>query len=211
MQLREFIDRYRLTAAILAAGLVLEAFFVVMHGINKEAFGDGYFFSLDNDLSLPSWATCVLFAWAGSVCALFAVFERAARRPFAALGVISFGLSMEQFVQLHGRVEESVADPGSKLIEIFLGVAIVVAIVLAARVLSPPFRQLLLGSIAILVISSLSSQANQSLDPPYVGVIFFQTVEEIFEMLTATLIIAATVEPLWDSIQRHVRGGPGAS
>lgn len=211
MDRQALIERHSLVYRILLAGILLQAFFVLMHGINKELFDDGFFFSLDHDLSLPSWATCALFAVAGAACGFYAGFVQAARRPFAALAVFCLGLSMEQLVQLHVRVEESVADPGSKLIEIALGVILVLVISLAARTLSRPFRGLLLSSIAILVISALSSQMNQSLDLPYVGVIFFQTLEEVTEMLTAIVIVAAVAEPLWTAVSRRAQAGPAGA
>jgi FtsH-binding integral membrane protein len=196
--------RYPLAFRLIVAGLALQVFFVVMHGLNKELFGDGFFFALDHDLSLSAWATGVLFFLAGLLAGVIAWLDPAVRRPIGALAAISIALSIEQVVQLHGRIEASVADPGSKLIEICVALVIVAVIVLASRALRPPHRQLLLSSIGLLVLSALASQANQSIDPPYAGVIFFQTVEEVCEMLTAIAIVAALAEPLVRAVWRTV-------
>lgn len=195
----ELFERYPLTSRIVAFAVALEVFFVFMHGVNSAFFGDGYFFALDHDLSLPSWATGALFTLGGAGCGLLAWADRGVRAPFAALSVVAFGLSLEQTAQLHGRIEETVS--ASKAIEIVIGIAVILIIVLAARALSQPFNLVLLSSIGFLVISVLASQMNQSFeDMPKAGIVFFQTIEEICEMLTAWAIIAAVAEPLWRAI-----------
>lgn len=203
MPTRETLDRYPLTAWILGLGLLLFAFFVFMHGVNKVLLDDGYVFSLDHDQSIPSWATGALFTLAGVAAALCAWLRPDSRKQMVVLAVIAFGLSMEQVIQLHGHIEEEVADPGAFLLEAAVGLAVIVAIVLAARTLKPPHRYLLLGSIGALLLASIASQANQSGDLPHSGVVFFQTVEEISEMLTALLIIAALAEPALRAAERH--------
>lgn len=208
MPTRETLARYPVTVWILGLGFLLFAFFVFMHGVNRVVFDDGYVFSLDHDQSIPSWATSALFTLAGVGAALCAWLRPGSRKQMAVLAVIAFGLSMEQVIQLHGRVEEEVADPGAFLLEAAVGMAVIVVIVLAARSLERPHRYLLLGSIGALLLAAVASQANQAGDLPHAGVVFFQTVEEISEMLTALLIIAAVAEPVLRAAERHFSGGP---
>lgn len=208
MPSRETLARYPLTAWILGLGLLVFAFFVFMHGVNRVLLDDGYVFSLDHDQSIPSWATSALFTLAGVGAALCAWLRPGGRKQMAVLAVIAFGLSMEQVIQLHGHVEEEVADPGAFLLEAAVGLAVIAAIVLAARTLEPPHRYLLLGAIGALLLASLASQANQGGDLPHSGVVFFQTVEEISEMLTALLIVAAVAEPVLQAAERHFGAAP---
>lgn len=203
MPTRETLARYPLTAWVLGLGLLLFAFLIFMHGVNRVLLDDGYVFALDHDQSISAWATSALFALAGVGAALCAWLRPGSRKQMVVLAVIAFGLSMEQVVQLHGHVEEEVADPGAFLLEATIGIAVIIAIVLAARSLEPPHRYLLLGSIGALLLASLASQANQSGDLPHAGVVFFQTVEEISEMLTALLIVAALAEPALRAAERH--------
>lgn len=207
MPLREAADRYPLTSWILGLGLGFFAFLVVMHGVNKELFGDGYVFALDSDQSIAAWATSAMFALGGLGSGLLAWLRPRDRTPLAVLALISTGLSMEQVVQLHGHVEEEVANPGATLLEAMVGLAVIVVIVLAARTLQRPHNYLLLGSIGALILASLASKANQEGEIAYAAVIFFQTVEEISEMLTALLIIAAVTEPTLRAFERRAGGG----
>lgn len=208
MPLREAADRYPLTTSIIGIGLGFFAFLVVMHGVNKELFGDGYVFALDSDQSISAWATSAMFALAGLGAGLLAWLRPEDRPLLAVLSVVTTALSAEQVVQLHGHVEEEIANPGSTLIEATIGIAVVIVIVLAARALARPYNYLLLGSIGALVLASLASKANQEGDIPYAAVIFLQTVEEISEMLVALLIIAALAEPVLRDFERRVRGNP---
>jgi hypothetical protein len=206
MQPRDAASRYPVTAWTLGLGLALFAFFVVMHGVNKVVFDDGYVFSLDHDQSIPSWATSALFLLAGAISGLLAWLRPRDRTILGALAAIATGLSIEQVVQLHSRVEEEIADPGAFLIEATIGLAVILVVVLVARTLARPHRYLMLGSIGALLLAALASQANQAGDLPQAGVVFFQTVEEISEMLTALLIIAAVVEPTLRAFERRIRG-----
>jgi hypothetical protein len=206
MQLRDAASRYPVTAWTLGLGLALFAFLVLMHGVNKVAFDDGYVFSLDHDQGIASWGTSALFLLAGVLSGLLAWLRPRDRTLLGALAAIATGLSIEQVVQLHSRVEEEIADPGAFLIEATIGLAVIVVVVLVARTLASPHRYLMLGSIGALLLAALASQANQAGDLPQVGVVFFQTVEEISEMLTALLIIAAVVEPALRAFERRIRG-----
>jgi hypothetical protein len=189
---------------ILVAGVALQAFFIVAHGVNKELLGDGTFLALDHDASLPSWATVVLFALAGICCALLAWLNPESRMPLAVLAGFSLALSLESTVQLHGQVERDSDNPFRSLVQLLGGAGFVAALLLVARALSRPFRWFLLLAVATIVAAAGASEMNDKFDLPYVGVIFFQTVEEVCEMMTAILVLAAVAEPLIAAIERRL-------
>ena len=78
------------------------------------------------------------------------------------------------------------------------------ALLLVARAFSRPFRWFLLLAVATIAVAAGASEMNDKFDLPYVGVIFFQTVEEVSEMLTAILLLAAVAEPLIAAIERRL-------
>lgn len=201
-------NQYRrrpVTTVIILAGVALQVVFVLAHGANKELLGDGVFLALDQDASLPSWSTIVLFAFAGTASGLLAWLRPAWRWPLVVLAVLTLLLSLEQTVQIHGRAErEEIGGAAGPLVEVIGGVGVLGALALAARAMPPPYRWLLLGAIATIGTAAFSSMVNDSFDLPYAGVIFFQTLEEVSEMLTATLILAATAEPLLGAIGQRL-------
>jgi hypothetical protein len=216
--------REPVTTRILLAGLALQAFFVVAHGVNKELLGDGTFLALDHDASLPSWATVVLFALAGTGCALLAWLRPEWRTSLALLTGFSLLLSLESTVQIHGQVERDSDNPFRSLVQLLGGAGFVAALLLAARALPRPQPWLLLASVATIAAAAGASEMNDKFDLPYAGVIFFQTVEEVSEMLTAILVLAAVAKPLIVAVERRLgeseagslngprqRRGPGAS
>jgi hypothetical protein len=201
--MRKLYDGVRaspVTFAILAGGLALQAVLVVLHGINKELLGDANFLALDKDNNLPSWITTALFVAAGLACGLLAWLRPRERVPLAFLAVVALLLSLEQMAQLHGELEEDLGDVMTLVIQPLLAVGLVAVVALAARGLPSLSKLLLWAAIACIAVSQLSSMINSDLDPPYALVVFFQTVEEVGEMLTAILLIAATAQPALDAI-----------
>lgn len=195
-KLEEQLRQRPVTARILLYGVAVQVLFIVLHGINKELLGDGNFLALDKDASLPTWFTVVLFAVAGISAALLAALRPKARLPLLGLAAYGFVFSLEQTTQIHTQLEDHIGDPIATLGEMAVGLLLVVVVVSVARMMEAPFKQLLWLSILTILISTGSSEMNSAFDLPYAGVIFFQTLEEVTEMLTATLFIAATVEPL---------------
>lgn len=194
------------------------------HGVNKELLGDGSFLALDHDASLPSWATVVLFALAASCCALLAWLRPEWRLSLALLTGFSLVLSLESTVQIHGQVERDPDNPFRSLVQLLGGAGFVAALLLAARALPRPHRWLVLIAVATIAAAAGASEVNDKFDLPYVGVVFFQTVEEVSEMLTAILVLAAVAQPLIGAVERRLgaaeagalsgprqRRGPGAS
>jgi hypothetical protein len=203
--------RWPVATTILAAGVALQAAFILLHGANKELFGDGAFLALDKDASVPSWATVVLYALAGIACASLAWLSPRLRWPLLALGGIALLLSLEQTAQVHVNLENDAGDPAASLVALVIGGGFAAALAAGARALGRPHSLLLWLAIAAIVVSGASSAANDGLDPPYAGVIFFQTVEEVSEMLAATLILAAVAEPLLAAARRRLQVSEGGS
>jgi hypothetical protein len=194
----------RVTLLILAAGLAIEVALVVLHGINKELLGDRLFLALDRDPNLPSWTETVLFVVAGLAMALLAWLKPAARIPFAVLALLAFLLSLEQMAQIHGDVEKALGDLATLVIQPLMALGLVLVVAWAARHLPSLSRVLLWGAIASIAVAQGSSLVNLQSDPPYAVNIFFQTLEEVGEIATAVLLIAAAAQPLMDSIVMRV-------
>jgi hypothetical protein len=205
-KLYDWVRASPVTFAILCAGVALQAVLVVGHGVNKELLGDANFLALDKDNNLPSWITTALFVVAGLACGLLAWLRPRERIPLAFLAVVALLLSLEQMAQIHGELEADLDELMTLVIQPLLAVGLVVVVALAARGLPPLSRVLLWAAIACIALSQLSSMVNSELDPPYALLIFFQTVEEVGEMLTAILLIAAMAQPTLDAVTARVLG-----
>jgi hypothetical protein len=203
----ERVRASRVTYAILAGGLALQLVLVLLHGVNKELLGDANFLALDMDNNLPSWITTALFVAAGLACGLLAWLRPPARVPLAVLAGLALLLSLEQMAQIHTRVEEDLGDTATLAIQPLMAAGLVVVVWLAARALPPLSKVLLWGAIAAIAVAQGSSLVGSELDLPYAGVVFFQTVEEVGEMLTAILLIAAAAQPALDAISARVLDG----
>jgi hypothetical protein len=204
---RELYEQVRaspVTFAILAGGLALQAVLVVLHGVNKELLDDANFLALDKDNNLPSWITTALFVAAGLACGLLAWLRPRERIPLALLGLVALLLSLEQMAQIHGELEADLGDVMTLVIQPLLAIGLVAVVALAARGLPTLSKVLLWAAIACIAVSQLSSMVNSEFDPPYALVVFFQTIEEVGEMLTAILLIAAAAQPALDAIRARV-------
>lgn len=192
------------TYRILLAGIALVAALVVLHGLNKELLGDAHFLALDKDNNLPSWATTALFAIAGVTYGLLAWLRPSARIPLAGLGALALLLSLEQTAQIHTRVEADLGDAATIGLQTLAALGVVGVVAFAARALPALSNALLLAAIAAIAVSQGASVANSEFDLPYWGIVLFQTLEEVGEMTTAVLLIAAAVRPGLEAIVARV-------
>lgn len=203
-ELLEAIRSSRATRLVILASAAAQVAFVIAHAINKELLGDGLFLALDSDPNLPSWTTGALFLLAGVGCALLAWLRPDLRIPLALVAAVTLFVSFEQTVQLHSQLEDAVADPGASLIQAGIGVCFAAAIAFAAVRLRGMARVLMAGALLAAAISFGASALNRAFDLPYVLIVSFQTLEELGEMTTATLILAAVVQPVVDAIVARV-------
>lgn len=198
------IARSPLTYALLGAGIALAFALVALHVVNKTLLGDGTMLALDQDANLPSWLTAVLFAVAGLACWLLARMRDTRRAALVLLGLIAVGLSFEQTVQLHGELEQEGGDVVMLVVQPLLAVGFVAVVALAARDLPHRSRLLLVGMVAAIAVAQGSSMLNSRLDLPYAGIVVVQTLEELAEMSTAILLLAALAQPLVDAVVARV-------
>jgi hypothetical protein len=194
----------RATYAVLMAGLALQVVLVVLHGVNKELLSDANFLALDKDNNLPSWTTTALFAIAGVTYGLLAWLRPSARIPLAGLGALALLLSLEQTAQIHTRVEEDLGDAATIALQTLAAMGVVGVVAFAARALPALSNALLFAAIAAIALSQGSSLANSEFELPYWGIVLFQTLEEVGEMTTAVLLIAAAVGPGLEAILARV-------
>ncbi len=191
-----------LTYAIVVGGIAVQLVLVLAHGVNKELLGDGRFLALDRDYNVPAWYETALFVVAGLGCWLLAWLKPAVRIPLVLLGVVALLLSFEQMAQLHGQVENDLGNTATAL-EALMALGLVAVVWLAARGLPRLSRILLWGAIVSIAVAQGSSTLNSD-DLPHAVVIFLQTLEEVGEMMTATLLIAAVAQPAVDGVVDRV-------
>ncbi|NLT07790.1 MAG: hypothetical protein GXY03_15995 [Solirubrobacterales bacterium] len=212
MNPRDLIEAIRASPAtqfVIVTSIALQAFFLVAHGVNKELLGDGLFLALDSDPNLPSWTTSAIFLLAGVACGLLAWLRPELRAVLAALAAITLFVSLEQTAQLHTQLEHELADPGASLIQAAIGLCFAAVIVVVAVRTHGLTRVLLVGALLAAAISFGGSAMNRAFDLPYALLIFFQTIEELGELSTGTLILAAVVQPLIDAVGGRLET-PGA-
>jgi len=194
----------RATRLVILTSVAVQVAFVTAHGINKQLLGDGLFLALDTDPNLPSWTTSAVFLLAGVACGLLAWLWPDLRGLLIALAAITLFVSLEQTAQLHSRLERAVADPGASLIQAGIGLCFAAVMAATALRLRGMARMLMAGALLAAAISFGASALNRAFDLPYALLIACQTIEELGEMTTATLILAAVVQPLVDAIFRRV-------
>jgi hypothetical protein len=192
------------TWAVLAIGLAIQVVLVLAHGVNKELLGDRSFLALDKDANLPAWTETALFVGAGIGCGLLAWLKRQSRWSLALLAVVAMLMSLEQMAQLHTRVEDDLGGLATKGIEPLMAIGLVLIVVNAARHLPRLSKVCLWGAVAAIALAQGSSMLNSEFTLPHAGLVFFQTTEEVGEMLTATLLIAAVVQPILDGVVTRV-------
>lgn len=199
------------TYAVLAGALVLQVVLVVLHGVNSELLGDGRLLALDRDANVPAWIETALFVVAGVACFLLAWLEPPVRLPLALLGGVALLLSFEQMAQLHEQLGQELADGPMTAIEVTLALGLIAIVALVARGLPWLSRMMLWAAIGAIAVAQGSSMLNSQIDLPYAGVIFFQALEEVGEITTAVLLIAAMLQPVLDGVVAYVRGSTPAS
>lgn len=199
------------TCAVLAIGLVIQVVLVLAHGVNKELLGDRSFLALDKDANLPAWTETALFVGAGICCGVLAWLKRRARWSLALLGVVAMLMSFEQMAQLHTRVEADLGGVATKGIEPLMAIGLVLIVLNASRQLPRLSKVCLWGAVAAIAMAQGSSMLNSEFTLPHAPLVFFQTTEEVGEMLTATLLVAATIQPIIDGVVNRVLTGRAAS
>jgi hypothetical protein len=192
------------TWGVIAVGIAIQAVLVVLHGVNKELLGDRSFLALDKDANLPAWVETALFVAAGIGCGVLAWLKPRARLPLALLGVVAMLMSLEQMAQLHTRVEADLGEIATKGIEPLMALGLVAIVVFAGRHLSRLSKICLWGAVVAIAVAEGSSMLNSEFVLPHAALVFFQTTEEVGEMLTATLFIAAMAQPILDGVVSRV-------
>jgi len=178
--------------AIIGAGILVILALVALHGVNKEFLGDGVAFALDADFSVSFFWTVLLFAGAAVMWWRMRGVRPEHQRVWTAMTVLCSLLALEGLLQLHSILEDTIGyKVNTLIIQPAIGIAVIALFVLCYRRLPAPERYLVAAAAATLVLAQLSSVVNGQLDLPYAGIILMQTLEEGFEMLTATLLLAA--------------------
>jgi len=192
------------TWAVLIAGAAIIALLVLAHGVNKELLGDRSFLALDKDANLPAWTETAMFAIGGVGFGVLAWLKPKARASLALLGGIALLMSLEQMAQLHTRVEDELGGIATKGIEPLMAIGLIAIVVFAGRQLPRLSKICLWGAVVAIAIAQGSSMLNSEFSLPHAPLVFFQTTEEVGELLTATLFIAATLQPIIDGVVERV-------
>lgn len=187
-----------------AAGVGAILLLIGLHGVNKLVLDDGPTFSLDADWSVSSVWTIVLFATAAFLWARLASLRPEHHRVWLALAVLSGLLAVEGALQVHAWLEERAGyELNLLVVQPVLAVAVITLFVLGHRRLPSPERHLLAAAAVTLVLAQGMSMISGKLEVAHVAVVVLSVLEESFEMLTATLLVAAPLSLV-------LRGAPGS-
>ena len=176
----------------IAAGLLVILALVVAHGVNKRLLDDGVALALDRDYGVAFFWIVLVFAGAAVVWARLAAVRPDGRAVWVAMSVLCAALAVEGVAQIHGRLEDSTGyDLQMLVVQPIVALLVIGVFVVCYRRLPSPERYLLAAAVACLVLAQLVSTANGQLDLPYAGIVVASVLEESFEILTATLLLAA--------------------
>lgn len=192
------------SAAAVAIGVLIILGLVALHGFNKIALNDGPTFSLDRDWSVSFIWTISLFAAAAWLWWRHASAQRGHQRTWFAMATLCGLLAVEGAAQLHVRLEAWAGFALSQLvIQPLLAVLVVGLFVVAHRHLPSPERHLLAAAAISLALAELMSIIAGQFELAHAGIVLLSVLEESFEMLTGTLLVAA---PLPFVLARRGRG-----
>ena len=177
---------------------------IAAHGANSLT-ADVRMFHLDMEDNLPTWFTSSQHLMAALAAVLVARFGRDQRRLWLALALIMGLLSFEEIAQVHDQVEDRVNFNVAQLVlEPAVGLVVLAVFITLARRSERSVRRLLLAGAASLVLAHTMSALNGTLDLPHYGIVAASTLEETFEMLVGTLVLAASAAPALQAVRAEL-------
>jgi hypothetical protein len=201
VRLRERFVTRPLAWKAVAVLVALEAVLVLLHGANRLALGDGHFLALDAEKNLPTWFSSSIFMLAAVSWLLLASRRAEGRRFFGAIGLLLLALSLDEAAEIHDRIEH-LADFRVAMLgwEPLLAVLVIWLFIQAYRRLGARSRLLVVCGAVCLGSAQFTSALNGTIDFFYLGEVALGVAEEWLEMLTATFLLAAAIEPLRDAL-----------
>ncbi len=185
-------SRRQVIRAIVGIGLAMIVLFLPLHAVNKLLLGDSEVLALDRDYSVQALWNVLLFAVAAAAWWRLGLARPDHRWVWTAMAVLCGALAVEAIVQVHKDLERSLGFEASILVvQPLLAAAVVGLFVMCVRRLPSPERLLVAAAAVTLVLAQLFSVVNGQFDLPYAGIVAVQTLEEVMEILTATLLLAA--------------------
>lgn len=155
------------------------------------------FFDLLEESNLPTWVSQAQFLLAAVACSAAALQDERARTAWLLLAAVMTFFSLDEVAMIHERLE----DQGSVelallVVEPLLGVALVAVVYGTLRGRVDRQVLLLLGAaVASLVLAQACSAINGVAEPTGFVYDLLAILEEVFELLSGTFVLAAALGP----------------
>ena len=178
-----------------------------LHIINA-LFIEGELFNFSEDWNVPTFASTFLFAVAGLGALVTARATPAGapeRRVWLGVGVVMLAFAVEATVDLHTRLEE-VGDLQTLVLVMIPIVALALTLVIAGPLvrLPPPLPLLLIGAGALIVLTQAVGALDSTIEIEGYPRDLLILIEEVGELLSPCLALAAAVYARADRIPRSV-------
>ena len=188
--------RESLTIQIVIIGLTIEVLLVALHGFNHITF-DGRWLALDKENNLPTWFSSSQLLLAGAGWSVVSAMADSKRILWLGMAVVSMMLSLDESALIHDWLEGLVEqDLVIFTWQALVGIGVILLFITAIRNLQGLPRLCLIGAAVALTTSQVSSTIVGVLEPTYVLLVVLAVSEEFCEMLTGTLLFAATLIPI---------------
>lgn len=176
--------------AVLPAACAVIALLVAAHLVS-----DLKVFNLLEESNLPTWFSQAQFLLAAGACIAAAMRDERTRTGWLLLAGVSALFSLDEVAMIHERLE----DQGSVeiallVVEPLLGIALVAVVYAALRGRADRRALLFLGAAVVaLALAQASSAINGVAEPTGFVYDLLAILEEVFEMLTGTLILVGAL------------------
>jgi hypothetical protein len=180
-----------LTAACVAIALLVAA---------DLATGSSLF-DLAAESNVPTWFSQAQFLLAGLACAEVAVDGENVRLMWSLVAFVMGFFSLDEVAKIHERIEDRAGDALALLVvEPVVGLALVLALYAVARghLKGPPLVFLALAAAALVLAEGVAAVNGDDYEA-------LAITEEVFEMLTGTLVLVAALAVSPRRTRSHTR------
>jgi hypothetical protein len=190
---------------ILAGSIAIQVVLVALH-LTGQATGVTLF-DLPSEGNVPTWFSSAQFLLAGLACFVASRQEGATRNAWVALALVMTAFSADEIAGFHERFEtHQGVDTAILVIEPILGLIVIAIVWSVLRDLRREAVRLLAGAMLAIVLAQGISVAAEKLEPEGTALDALAIFEEVFEMLTGTLVLGAALVTL-DPRGRPARPG----
>jgi hypothetical protein len=153
------------------------------------------FFNVLEESNLPTWFSQAVFLLAAGACTVAALQDERARTAWLLLAAAMTFFSLDEVAMIHERIEDHGDIELALLgVEPLLGIALIVGVYAVLRSRVEKRVLLLLGAATLaLVLAQVTSAIDGVAEPTGFVYDLLAILEEVFEMLTGTLVLVAAL------------------